>query len=91
MREAKKKSKGWKYNGILGFYPFINKKNYPTFCNPSLPALSFLRWGTIFDWSTHFNKGMCLSDLLINRTDKLCEDANIYLMVFYFKGRLNWK
>ena len=91
MQEAKETSKGWHYNGILVFYPFINHKNYNRLFNHNKPTLFSKIWGAIFEWSTHFNENPCLGNSIINRTDTVCEDTNIHLMVFYFKGGLNWK
>jgi len=87
MQEAKKSSKGGAYHGILVFFPFINKKNYKSLFNPIKRSLFVQNWDILFRWSIHFNDGKCLNNAIINMTDASCDDANIYLMAFYFKGR----
>jgi hypothetical protein len=90
MKEAKDNSKGRQYNGILVFYPFINKKNYKRlFMQKSFIFSKY--FDILWRWSIKFNKGSCLSKVIFNQTDAVCEDTNIYFMAFYFKGGLNWK
>ena len=91
MHEAKETSKGWHFNGILVLFPFINKKNYESLFNHNIPSIFLKNWGILFEWSTHFNENLCLGNPIINKSDVVCQDRNIYLMVFYFKGGLNWK
>ena len=92
IQEAKETSNGWKYNGILVFFPSINKENYGALFNPTKPSIFMKAWDLLFwKWSTHFNEKSCLGNPIINQSEKACEDTTLYLMAFYFKGGLNWK
>jgi hypothetical protein len=90
INEAKENSKDMCYNGILGFFPFINKKNYPELFHSIKSPLS-LKWEILLDWAMYFNEDKCLNNCKINMTDKVCNDTRIHVMVFYFKGGLNWE
>ncbi len=91
IKDAKDKSKRWKYNGLLVFCPIVNSKNYQTLFEPYYQATYSKIWENIFQWSKYFNNGMCLGKFVFNQSLLPCEDTNIYVMVFYFKGGLNWK
>ena len=86
IRAAKEKSKGWKYNGVLLFFPRIQTKNWVKMFNPYKPSTALNYWNIVFDFSRYFNNNSCISNRIMNSSGKICRDKNLYLMTFYFKG-----
>ncbi len=73
ISKIKEKSNDKNYHGCVLFTPSFLKGEK-----------RMKQWDLLWEWTMHFNNRKCLIDYVINRTDHISLDNNLYIMLFYF-------